>query len=245
MEISSAKSHEIGATNTSGARTVYNRNYLLSSRSTQAYYNPVCYGMNAGNSGERGGWSVITLAKDEGADYICIVMGGTENEETGEIYAYQTANKLINWACKTYNLYKVYAKGHVIGQAEVGMTAIGKAKVNYATMDELQIYIPTNSNSEITYRIEYTAGKLVAPIKAGEKIGVVKVYSGGELVGVCDIALVEDCEANSVMLIIAKIGDYTKSRAFIITLIVFVILLPIVLIVKSRGSRARSKYRRY
>ena len=81
MEICSAKKHEISETNLSGARTVYNRNYLVSSRSTQAYYNPVCSGMNAGISGEAGGWSVITLAHDDGADYICIILGGEESED--------------------------------------------------------------------------------------------------------------------------------------------------------------------
>ena len=75
MEISSAKKHEIGKTNVSDARTVYNRNYLISSRSTQAYYNDKCAGMNAGISGDAGGWIIVTLDHDDGADYICIVLG--------------------------------------------------------------------------------------------------------------------------------------------------------------------------
>ena len=245
MEISSAKSHEIAATNMNSKRTIYNRNYLISARNTQAYYNSACYGMNAGNSGERGGWSVITLAKDDGAEYICIVMGGEENEETGEIYAYSNANKLINWACDTYNLYKVYDKGQVIGQVDIGLTSLGSQKMDYAPTEDVYIYIPDHSNPEITYRVELFPDKQNAPIKAGEPIGVIRVYSGGELVGSCDIALLEDCEANGVMIVINEIGNYTKSRAFIITLICFVIILPIVMIVKSRGSRSRSRYKKY
>ena len=245
MEISSAKSREIGATNISGARVIYNRNYLLSSRSTQAYYNPVCQGMNAGISGEAGGWSIITVAKDDGADYLCIILGGTENEDGSEIYAYNTANTLIDWACDTYNLYKIYNKGQVIGKAEVNMTALGSKKVDYAILDDLNVYIPDHSNPDITYKTVYDTEKLVAPISAGERIGVVKVYSNGELAGECEIALTEDCEANGVMKIIGVIGDYTKSRAFIATLICFVILLPTVLFIKGRGSRSKGRYRKY
>lgn len=245
MEISSAKSREIGATNISGARVIYNRNYLLSSRSTQAYYNPVCQGMNAGISGEAGGWSIITVAKDDGADYLCIILGGTENEDGTEIYAYDTANTLIDWACDTYNLYKIYNKGQVIGKAEVNMTALGSKKVDCAILDDLNIYIPYHSNPDITYKTVYDTEKLVAPIGAGERIGVIKVYSNGELAGECEIALVEDCEANGVMKIIGVIGDYTKSRAFIATIICFVILLPTVLFIKGRGSRSKGRYRRY
>ena len=245
MEISSAKKHEIARTNTSSERVVYNRNYLISSRSTQVYYNSSCYGMNAGISGEAGGWSIITLARDDGAEYICIILGGEENEESGEIYAYEEANKLIKWASKTYNLYKIFDKGQVIGKADVSMTALGSEKISYAAGEDLQVYIPDKSNPDITYKTEFNADKLIAPIKAGESIGKVKIYSNGELVGICDIALIEDCEANAVMKIIAAIGDYTKSRAFIATLVCFVILLPIALIVKGKGHGKKSKYRKY
>ena len=245
MEISSAKKHVIAASGAWGERTVYNRNYLISSRSTQAYYNSACRGMNAGISGDSGGWSIITLAQDEGVEYICIILGGEENAETGEIYAYKEANKLIKWACGTYNLYKVYGKGQVIGKADVGMTALGSEKVDLAVTDELNVYIPDHSNPDISYKVEYDSDKLVAPIKAGERIGVVKVYSNGELVGECPVALVEDCEANGVMKVISAIGNYTKSRAFLATLICFFILLPITLIFKSKRGVKRGKYRRY
>jgi len=245
MEISSAKKREIPRTNASSERVVFNRNYLISSRSTQAYYNSSCYGMNAGISGESGGWSIITLARDDGAEYICIILGGTENEENGEIYAYDEANKLIKWASRTYNLYKIYDEGQVIGKADVSMTSLGTEKISYAATEELQVYIPDHSNPDITYKTEFNSDKLVAPIKAGESIGKVKIYSNGELVGECDIALVEDCEANAVMKVISAIGDYTKSRAFIATLICFVILLPTVLFFKSKNHAKKAKYKKY
>lgn len=244
MEISSAKRYEIPATNLSVARTVYNRNSLISSRSTTAYHNGACYGMNAGISSDEAGWSVITLARDEEIEYICIVLGGSEAED-GTIHAYETANKLINWASETYNMKKIYNKGAVIGKAEVGMTALGSAKVDYATMEDLSIYIPAHSNPDVTYHVEYDAEKLVAPIKAGERIGVVKVYSNGQLVGECPVALTEDCESNAFMKVIAAIGDYTKSRAFIAAIIIFAILLPSVLFLGGKGQRHRGKYTRY
>ncbi|MGM9644744.1 MAG: D-alanyl-D-alanine carboxypeptidase family protein [Eubacteriales bacterium] len=241
MELCSAKKHEISATNLSGARTVYNRNYLVSSRSTQAYYNPVCSGMNAGISGERGGWSVITLAHDDGADYICIILGGEESED-GKIYAYDAANRLINWACDTYNLYKVFNKGQIIGKAEVGLTALGSQKVDYALSDDLSVYIPDRSNPSITYKTLFVSDKLKAPIKAGEKIGIVSVYCDGEIVGEGGVVLLEDCESNVFMKAVSALGDYTKSRAFIAAIVCFAVLLPIVLIVKN--NRSHRKYKR-
>ncbi len=244
MEICSAKKHEIYANNSSSARTVYNRNYLVSSRSTQAYYNPVCQGMNAGISGEAGGWSVITLAKDDGADYICIVLGGSENEDGSKIYAYDTVNALVDWACETYNDHKVFDKGQVLGQAEIKMTALGTEKVDYATAEELSVYIPDHASPDVSFKVEYISDELEAPLNAGEKIGIARVYCNGEKVGECDVILTADCEANAVMKVIAAIGQYTKSRAFAATLIFLVIALPIAIVIKKSRSHTSGSYSR-
>ncbi len=245
MEICSVKKYEMGATDMSVSRTVYNRNHLLTTRVTNAYYNPVCSGMNAGISGEAGGWSVITLARDEGAEYICIILGGEESADGSEIYAYDNANSLINWACDTYNLHKVFEKDQVLGKAEISLTALGKEKIDYAAAEDLSIYIPDISSPKITYKTEYIEKELKAPIKAGEKIGSASVFCNGEKVGECDIVLTEDCEANTVMKVINAIGGYTKSRAFTATIICFVILLPIALIVYKQRSYHHGHTRRY
>ena len=245
MEISSAKKHEIGKTDSSDARTVYNRNYLISSRSTQAYYNPVCAGMNAGISGDAGGWSIVTMAHDDGADYICIVLGGKESEDGSKIYAYDTVNTLVNWACDSYNDHTVFEKDQILGVAEIEMTALGTEKVRVAASDSLSVYVPDGSISDLSYRLEYPDGALSAPLSKGDVIGKAKVYLSGEIVGECDVIITEDCEVNAVMKVINAIGEYTKSRAFIATLVCFAILLPIVLISQSRKNSRRKGYRKY
>ncbi len=245
MKISSAKSHSISATNMSEDRTIYNRNYLISSRTTQKYFDSRCRGMNAGYSGEMGGWSVITLAEDDGAEYICIILGGCESNDGNEIYAYETANTLIDWVCETYNSYKIFEKGQIIGKAEVSMTAFGSEKLDYAAEDELYIYIPERSAPEITYRVKYITENLVAPVKQGERIGVVSVYCNGELVGECNAVLCEDAEANFVMNIINAIGEYTKSRAFIATVIFFAAVLPVAIYIKKERAIKHGHIRKY
>ncbi len=245
MQISSAKSHSIPATNMNTDRTLYNRNYLISSRSTQKYFDARCRGMNAGYSGDEGGWSIITLAEDDGAEYICIILGGSESDDGNDIYAYETANTLIDWACKTYNYYKIFEKGQIIGKTEISMTAFGSEKIDYSTADELYIYIPERSDPDITYRVNYIKEHLVAPIKQGEKIGIVSVYCNGELVGECDVVLGEDVEANFVMYIINAIGAYTKSRAFIATVICFAIVLPIAIYIKKERAIRHGHRRKY
>ena len=241
MEISSAKGYTADATNMSSKREMTNRNKLL----VGSYFNSKCSGMNAGISGEAGGWSIVTLAKDDGAEYICIVLGGKESEDGSEVYAYDTANTLINWACSTYNNHKLFEKGHPLGEVEIKMTALGSKKVAYSTATDCEVYIPNHSNPNVTYKIEYIKDKLTAPVKAGEKIGTARIYCNGELAGECDVVLNEDCEANAVLKIINLLGDYTTSRPFIITLICFVILLPTSLLIYRRKNSHRSSYRKF
>ena len=235
MDISSATKHDVDTSVATKQRTVYNRNYLVCTRSNDEYFNPLCRGMNAGNTGEGGGWSIITLAEDDGAKYICIVLGGTETDS--RITAYDTVNRLVDWACESYNAYPVFKKGQSLGKTTVHLTALGSSEAEYVALEPLSIYIPDHSDPDITYHVEMKNKKLSAPIKAGEEIGKAFVYCNGELVGECPITLEEDFELSPIMSLIDKLGGYTQSRPFIITVVVFVILLPIALLfVKSKDS---------
>ena len=201
--------------------------------------------MNAGISGDAGGWSIVTSAHDDGTDYICIVLGGKESEDGSEIYAYDTVNTLVNWACDTYNNHTVFEKNQILGVAEIQMTALGKEKVRVAAGDSLSVYIPESSISDVNYKLEYPDGALKAPLSKGDVIGKARVFLDGEIIGECDVIITEDCEVNEVMEVINAIGDYTKSRAFIATLVCFSLLLPIVLTSKFRKNSRRKGYRKY
>jgi D-alanyl-D-alanine carboxypeptidase len=244
MEICSAVKYQMSATNVRDGRTVYNRNYLISSHSTDQYYDPNCRGMNAGISGEAGGWSIITLIEDDGAQYICIVLGGTENEDASRIYAYETVKKLSRWARSTYNKFQVFKKGQILGQVKIELTALGSSKVDYVVSEDTYVYIPDHSNPTVTYEVEFYEELLRAPIKADTPIGVARIYCNGELSGSCTVTLAEDQESNAVMLIIDKIGQYTKSRAFIAAIICFAVLTVIFLIYNRKRNYFGGKYKR-
>lgn len=243
MEISSALKHTVPATNKSEERQFYNRNYLISSASDPQYYNKSCRGMNAGYSGEAGGWSVITLAEDDGADYICVLLGGTSNADDSKIYAYESVNKLVKWACRTYNNYTVFPAGAQLGTTEIGLTSISTPDAPYVTAEDLTVYVPTEG-CEISYAISLDKD-LKAPLSAGDEIGRVTVTCLDQVVGICPLILKESYEVNGVMLIIDRIGAYTKSRAFAATIVCFVVLLAAVIVYKrlTRYS-ARGRYTR-
>ena len=242
MEICSRVSYSVPKTNLSAAREFYNRNYLLSSGNQFNYYNSKCRGMNAGISGEAGGWSVVTAARDDGADLICIVLGGTEDDSA--IYAYDTVDKLVDWACSEYSLKTIFGPGDEIGTTDIGLTSFGKQKAVYVADEQIDLYISKSALPSVTYHLELDDDELNAPVSAGERIGVVNIYCDGVLAATAPVSLKESYEMNTVMLVIDKIGDYTKSRAFIAAIVCFAILLPITLIGNSKRSQKRGGYRR-
>lgn len=242
MEICSRVSYSVPKTNMSDARSFYNRNFLLSSGSQYNYYNSKCLGMNAGISGEAGGWSVVTAAKDDGADLICIVLGGTEDDSN--IYAYDTADRLIDWACAEYGIRTIFEVGDEIGTTDIGLTGFGSQKAVYVAGEQIDLYVAKSALASVTYHLTLDSDELTAPIKAGERIGIVNIYCDGELAGSAPVCIKQSYERNNVMLVIKMIGDYTKSRAFLATVVCFVVLLPIALIAKSRRSQQRGGYRR-
>ena len=249
MDICSVTKYEISATNKSDARTFYNRNALISAGSgTQVnYFNSKCLGMNAGFSGDAGGWSVVTLARDDGAEYICIVLGGKESEDGSQVYAYKAVNSLVNWACKTYNVYDIFPAEKEMGTIKVKLSGVSGNDAPYVTSSALSVYIPTEPtyDTELSYNILLDSKTVTAPINAGTKVGVVKVFCNGEVVGECELVLKDDYEVNGIMLVIDKLGEYTQSRAFIATVICFIILFVTTVIILKSNKKVRGRRKQF
>ena len=229
---------------TSDGDTIYNRNYLVCSHTKADYYNKNCLGMNAGYSGEAGGWSVITVAADGDQKYLCIMLGGTESP-SGNIYAYSEANKLINWALARYQTITLFKKGKEIGLIEIGLTGSNN-KASYVTASDLNVYLPpevTYHEGLLTSKVDLYSNKVNAPVEAGHKVGELKIYYDGDCVGKCDLVLTQGYQQNPILAAINNVGEYVKSRAFVITLISAAVLVPCAIIfVKTKYSR--HKYRR-
>ena len=226
MTICSAVRHTVAQTNKSAERTIYNRNFLVCSATNGSYYNAKCKGMNAGYSGEAGGWSIVTLIEDDGAEYICVLLGGKENADGSEIYAYDSVNTLANWVCKTYNDYNIFPAGAQVGTTNIGLVGITANDAPYIAADDLTVYVP--AGCEVSYHVEIYKD-LKAPIAEGTVIGRVIAMADGDKVGEVDLLLKNSYEANAIMVVIDKIGSYTMSRAFVATIICFVVLLAAVM----------------
>lgn len=247
MRYSSAEKYTCEKTNKSDKRYIYNRNSLVSGNTYSYYYNSSCIGMNAGYSGEDGGWSVVTSVNDEGVEYIVIVLGGRESADETEIYAYSIVNKLVDYVCDKYNYVRIYKKGQEVGMTTVGLTALNTDNAPYLAAEDLNIYVSSDIDlhKDVTYRVHYTQKNIKAPISAGTKIGVMQAIYNGQIIGECDLVLEESYEKNAIMGFIQSLFDYTQSRAFVASIIFFAVSATVTFIyLRIRASKFNRRIRK-
>lgn len=223
MKYASAEKYTCDETNLSDKRYVYNRNSLVNSNSSSGYYNPNCIGMNAGYSGDDGGWSVVSAVNDENVEYIMIILGGAESDDETEIYAYEIADMLADYVCQEYGYVTIYKQGQEVGMTTIGLTALNTDNAPYLAASDLRIYIPSSVDpqKDVIYKVHYLKDEINAPIEAGTKIGVLQAIHNGQIIGETDLLLKESYEKNAVMAFIQSLFEYTQSRAFIFTLVFF------------------------
>lgn len=229
MQIASAYTYDSSSSNLNVVRHIKNRVTLVNKS------NSMYHGMNAGYSGEDGGWSVITSFEDEGHNYISIVLGGDDVPD-GEVPAYEITKQIAGWASGEYSNVTLYKAGEVIGKTKVNLTALPTNNAPYAAKTDFTAYIPKGEVDKLEYEITPSLDELKAPIKEGEVIGTIKAIYDGKVVGECEIVMTKDYDKNFIVSGVQALFEYTQSRAFVITIVLAAVCITIY-IVSSRFKR--------
>lgn len=241
MEICSAQEYTAAETNVSDSRYFTSRNFLISG-TNQSYYNGYCRGMNAGATDE-GGYCAVTVWEKGGASNICVVMGGKEIPEKGINYTYRYANSILSWVNSNFSYRKVYAAGEVLETQAVSMTGVSKSESKMLAGEDLLAYMPRALDVNLLkISCYYDTTPLAAPISEGEAVGRVTVSYGGCVLGSVRIVAGTDFAENGFLVFMSSFGNYLRSRAFIATIICFVILIIIYIRrVRVNGKRFASQ----
>lgn len=237
MTIVSASSHTIPATEVSDARTIYNRNLLLSDTS-QEYRNGYCNGMSAGMTDE-GGWCIVTVYERDDQALLCVVMGG-EDVPSGEIIpAYRRVSSLLSWARQNYGYRRLYEAGAKYDVLPVDMTGLSSSRAQLVLPEGLSVYLPQDADpeTELTMTLLLKNGSLEAPLTAGEIVGTLTVRYRDEVVASTPVAVTEDFAVSGFLRGMQTFKAYLSSRAFLATVACFVLLtlLYIGLVRKRKG----------
>jgi D-alanyl-D-alanine carboxypeptidase (penicillin-binding protein 5/6) len=124
-------------------------------------------GLKTGYTKE-GGYGMVGSAVQNGTRLIVVVNGLEDSEDRAT-----EAKKMLEWGFRTFESRTLFAADQPIGYARV--FGGDSRSVALSSPEPVKIMVPKNGNDRLIARIIYS-GPVRAPIAAGQKIGVVRVW---------------------------------------------------------------------
>lgn len=228
LTICNTRMYKIPETSAHAERTIYTRNFLLSTVSESKYLYSQAKGMNAGCTDEAG-WCVVSSASDKFA-YICVAMGA-EKDSSGSIGAYTDAKKLLGWALSGFAAQKIIDTSDVICEIPVSLSS-ERDYVTAVPSREVYAFLPADTDlSEIKRSYELYEKSLSAPVKRGTEVGTLNLSLDGKIIGSCPLVTKLDAEKSpwlSLKAAMLKILGSKVSVISVVLLIVFCVLIAFV-----------------
>jgi D-alanyl-D-alanine carboxypeptidase (penicillin-binding protein 5/6) len=147
-----------------GARTVYTRNTLL-------YSYPGLIGVKTGHT-DLAGWSEVAAARRNGVTIYATVLGSPSEEQRNADLA-----ALLSWGLARYKRATLVGAGAAYAQAATGF---GRGSVDLVAPRRL--VRPVRVGRPVVEKV-IVPRALDLPVKRGQEVGQVRIYSGGRLVG--------------------------------------------------------------
>lgn len=172
--------------------------WLVNTNKLVRFYNGVD-GLKTGYTKEAG-YCLTATAKKNDLRLISVVMG----EETNGLRSSETSS-ILDFGFAQYKSTELVKKGDVVAEVEVEKAK--KQTVSVITKENASILMKkTEKMGEITY--EPQIDKIKAPVKVGDKVGILNVKEDGKLVKQVDLTVKEDIkEANILELYIRYLSD--------------------------------------
>ncbi len=161
-----------------GENHFYNRNQLI------ATY-PGANGIKTGWTVEAG-YCLSASAVKNNLHLISVVMGGSEPKSH-----FKESRRLLNYGFANYMAQPVINQGEKVESARVFK---GKDElVDVQAKDNLFVVVEKGEEVKTNKKVQLNE-EIVAPIKKGDKLGQLKVYQAGKLVGEVDLIAAYDVE---------------------------------------------------
>ena len=227
-------------------RTIYNRNALISTQggTVTKYYDKNCYGMSAGSTPADGN-CVVTLAKHKGETYICVTLGGME-DDTHE-YGYVVLKRLLSWAFDTFAFVEVISPTEDLWMIPVTVSDL-VTEIPLRTHESYSAYVPKGIDvkKEITYSIRLEVESLEAPVEKDTFVGYVAIVYQGQTLKTLPIYTTENAERSTFIGVMKTMQGILKNRAALAGILFFVLSLGAWIVTEILISHRRHhKWDRY
>src|SRR5262245_55778576 len=139
-----------------------NRNPLLTSMTSAD-------GLKTGFTKE-GGYGMVGSAVQDGTRLIVVVNGLEDSEDRAT-----EAKKMLEWGYRNFETRTLFAENQQVGYAKVFG---GESRsVKLSSPQAIKVMVPKNGSEKLIARVVYD-GPVKAPVAAGQKVGVVRVWRG-------------------------------------------------------------------
>ena len=172
---------------------------------TQGNRNPLLY-KDIGADGIKTGF--LTVEKYSLASSVKV----GERRITAVASGFKTKNsrsresiRLLNWGLRKFDTVKVAKKDEVFTSLSVWLGK--KGKVDILSTEDVYLTIPKRKKKTIEAILEYE-GPVEAPIKKGDKLGILNVYVSGELVKQIDLISSENIKRSNIFSRLLKSLNY-------------------------------------
>ena len=129
-------------------------------------------GMKTGYT-EASGYAIVGSVQ-RGENRVFAAMSGMASEQERA----EEARKLLEWGLRAFEKTKLFDADEIIGEAQVFGGA--KSGVALKAKGPISIFIPLTNTDRLVARMVYE-GPLVAPVKKGTPVGVLKVWIGDNM----------------------------------------------------------------
>ncbi|MDP1584919.1 MAG: D-alanyl-D-alanine carboxypeptidase family protein [Bradyrhizobium sp.] len=129
-------------------------------------------GLKTGHTKD-GGYGLVGSAVQDGLRLIVVVNG---LEDAGDRAS--EAKKMLEWGFRNFEARTLFAPQQTVGWAKV--FGGDSRSVKLASSEPIKVMVQKNGTDKLIARVVYT-GPVRAPIEAGQRVGVVKVWRGPNL----------------------------------------------------------------
>jgi D-alanyl-D-alanine carboxypeptidase (penicillin-binding protein 5/6) len=122
---------------------------------------------------KEGGYGMVGSAVQNDTRLIVVVNGLEDADDRAS-----EAKKMLEWGFRNFETRTLFAADQLVGYARVFG---GESRsVKLSSPEPIKVMVPKNGNDKLIARIVYK-GPVAAPVKAGQPVGVVKVWRGANV----------------------------------------------------------------
>jgi serine-type D-Ala-D-Ala carboxypeptidase (penicillin-binding protein 5/6) len=122
---------------------------------------------------KEGGYGMVGSAVQNGIRLIVAINGLEDPEDRAT-----EAKKMLEWGFRNFEVRTVFAENQTIGYAKV--FGGDSRSVALASHEPVKVMVQKSGSDKLIARIVYS-GPVRAPVEAGQKVGAVKVWRGGNV----------------------------------------------------------------